>query len=105
MEWISSWFYSTPVVAKAAEASTIEATEVVVLTVVPTVPKAEPEADTESNPPELVPIQDPDPDEYSGEPDSKCQIKTRATQEYEKRCSKRARNKARRARGKGITDQ
>lgn len=42
----------------------------------------------------------PDPDEYSAEPDSKCQTKLGAEQEYQKRMNKRARNKARRQRGK-----
>lgn len=107
MDWIYSWFYTTPETAAVAP-SEIPATEVVNTAkpestiLVDNSSKAD--SDVESNPPDLIPHPDPDPDEFSADVDSKYQTKTRATQEYERRCSKRARNKARRARAKGLND-
>lgn len=114
MDWIYSWFYTTPETATttvpidSSAPSDLPATEVVT-TVKPETPNPvdnllKVNSDAESNPPDLIPHLDPDPDEFSADVDSKYQTKTRATQEYERRCSKRARNKARRARAKGLTD-
>lgn len=44
--------------------------------------------------PGLDPVTDPDPEEFSPNPDSKFQYKTRSAGDFKQRASKKARNKA-----------
>lgn len=102
MDWIYSFFTSAPVVACGTEVS--QSVETAASPVV--VPALESDSDL----PVLIPANEhdkllaeyvfPDPDEFSAEPDSKYQTKLGAENEHQKRMNKRARNKARRSRGK-----
>jgi hypothetical protein len=114
MDWLYSFFSSAPVTAAGTGVVEDQPGSPVEI-IAPSIP----DPICESEMPALVPAEDseslekyvfprnpvteamfPDPDEYSAEPDSKCQTKLGAEQEYQKRMNKRARNKARRQRGK-----